>query len=291
MSPALLLPLIAAAIYAGATMLIKRAADLGAGLWRVAFVVNITGALLFQSLHFLGGKVHPALWWQPVIVGACFAVGQWLTMLSIDQGDVSVATPVLGLKILLVAALVTAVNGTRLPGALWVAASLATFAIVLLNHRGPHATHPHVGRTILAAGAAAGCFAIFDVLVQRWSPLWGIGRFLPLTLAVSGTLSLGFIPFFRAPLSALPAPTWRWLLIGAVTLGMQTILFVAALAQWGNAPAANVLYSSRGLWSVAFVWLFGHWVKSREQRLEASVLRSRLAGAALMTAAIALVLT
>ena len=290
MSPALLLPLIAAAIYAGAAMLIKRAADLGAGLWRIAFVVNITCALLFQSLHLLGGKVHPTLWWQPALVGACFAGGQWLAMLSIDQGDVSVATPVLGLKVLLVAALVTGVNGTRLPGELWLAATLATLAIVLLNHRGCHATHPHVGRTILAAGAAAGCFAIFDVLVQRWSPAWGIGRFLPLTMAVSGVLSLGFIPFFRAPLSALPAPTWRWLVIGAVTLGVQTIMFVASLAQWGNAPAANVLYSSRGLWSVAFVWLFGHWVKNREQQLAPSVLRSRLAGAALMTAAIGIIL-
>jgi hypothetical protein len=50
------------------------------------------------------------------------------------------------------------------------------------------------------------------------------------------------------------------------------------------------MFSSRGLWSVLFVWLLGHWVRSREQQLGAGVLGGRLAGATLMLSAIALVL-
>jgi hypothetical protein len=37
------------------------------------------------------------------------------------------------------------------------------------------------------------------------------------------------------------------------------------------------------------VWLIGHWFANEEQRLSPAVLRSRLAGAGLMLAAIALV--
>ena len=63
-----------------------------------------------------------------------------------------------------------------------------------------------------------------------------------------------------------------------------------ALLSMGQAAPANVLYSSRGLWSVMLVWLVGHWVQSREQHLGVRVLAWRLAGAVLMMAAIVLVL-
>jgi len=44
------------------------------------------------------------------------------------------------------------------------------------------------------------------------------------------------------------------------------------------------------LWSVLAVWWVGHWFRNEEQALGAAVLRSRLAGAGLMLAAIALVM-
>src|SRR3954463_16191922 len=97
--------LIAAVFYAAGAMVVKRAAELGVGAWRTAFVANMIGALLYLPLLALGGTWRPELWWQPVIVALCYVGGQVLTFLSFDYGDVSVATPVLGLKILLVAVL------------------------------------------------------------------------------------------------------------------------------------------------------------------------------------------
>jgi hypothetical protein len=67
-------------------------------------------------------------------------------------------------------------------------------------------------------------------------------------------------------------------------------MFVSTVAHWGHAAPANVLYSSRGLWTVLLVWAFGHWVKSREQHLGRRVLTWRLSGAFLMMSAIVLVL-
>ena len=52
----------------------------------------------------------------------------------------------------------------------------------------------------------------------------------------------------------------------------------------------NIVFSARGLFSVVLVWAVGHWFASEERHLEPRVLRARLAGAALMIGAIALVL-
>lgn len=289
MTPSTLLPLLAAIVYAIGILLVKRAADLGVGVWRTAFVANIVGALSFQPLLLLGGTVHAHLWWQPVLVGFCFMLGQWLTFTSMDRGDVSVATPVLGLKILFVAVLVTLLGGEVLRPQLWIAALLATLGIALLNRRGGHPMHHHVVRTIVCAALAAATYAIFDVLVQRWSPAWGVGRFVPLTMAAAGLFSCAFIPRFRAPLSTISRPTWRWLFAGTATMAAQSLLFVYTIAQWGHAAAANVIYSSRGLWSVLLVWQVGHWVQNREQHLGHRILAWRFAGATFMMAAIVLV--
>jgi hypothetical protein len=73
-------------------------------------------------------------------------------------------------------------------------------------------------------------------------------------------------------------------------MGLQALTITSTIAHWGNVAAVNVVYSSRGLWSVVLVWLAGRWVHNREQELGAVVLRWRLAGAILMLAAIGLVL-
>ncbi len=283
--------LLAAAVYAAGALLVKRATELGVGVWRTAFVANLMSATLAQSIWGLGGTVHVELWWQPVLVALCFVAGQCFTFVSLDGGDVSVATPVLGIKILLVACLVTWWAGESLRWQLWVAAALATAGIGLLSRRSGAGGRFRAGRTVLTAGLAAANYATLDVMVQRWSPHWGLGRFLPLTLSIAAVLSLGFIPLFRAPLRAIPRAAWPWLLGGTVVVALQSLVFVIVVAHWGHAAAINVVYSSRGLWSVVLVWWLGHWVKSREQHLGRAVLASRLAGALLMMLAIGLVLT
>ena len=282
--------LVAAVVYAAGVLVVKRSAELGVGVWRTAFVANVVCGILFQPLWWFGGRIRWDLWWQPLIVALCFVLGQWLTFMSLEKGDVSVATPVLGLKILLVAVLVTLIDGTALEWQLWVAAFLATVAIVLLNRAGRHVPHHNISRTIITAGLAAVSYAFFDVSVQRWSPGWGLGCFLPIAMGFSALLSVAFIPKFRAPLTAIPRSTWLWLLGGTITLGIQSVAFVSTVAHWGQAASANVIYSSRGLWSILLLWILGQWVSSREQHLGGRVLFGRLLGASLMMAAIALVL-
>jgi len=285
----LLLPLTAALLYVVGALLVKRSGDFGVGVWRTAFISNLTSALIFQLLLPLGGTFHTELLWQPALVGVLFLLGQLLNYLALQRGDVSVATPVLGVKIILVALFTTLLLTQGVSAKLWAAAALSSVAIALLNRTGG-VKHHHVGSTILYAGTSAAMFALFDVLVQKWSPAWGAGRFLPAMVGFVAVFSVVLIPFFHAPVSAIPRKAWPWLMGGCVFIGSQSLVFVMAIVKFRNATSANVIYSSRGLWSVVAVWAIGHWFANREQHLGASVLRWRLAGAVLMMSAIALVM-
>lgn len=283
------MPLGAAVFYVVGALLVKRSADFGVGVWRTAFLSNLISAVLFQVLLGLGGTFQWHLLWQPAVASVVFLLGQLCNFLALQRGDVSVATPVLGVKIILVALFSTWLVPQVIPGRLWLAAGLSSLAIVLLNRTGG-VRHHHVGITILSAGASGALFALFDVLVQKWSPAWGAGRFLPVMMGFVAVLSAALVPFFHAPLAAIPRPAWRWLIGGCGVIGLQSMVFVLAVAFYRHATQANVIYSSRGLWSVVAVWSIGHWFASREQHLGASVLGWRLAGAFLMLAAIGLVL-
>ncbi len=285
----LVLPLVAALIYVGGALLAKRSSELGVGVWRTAFLSNLISAALFALLLPFGGTFHADLLWQPALVAVFYLLGQLFNFIALQHGDVSVATPVMGLKIIMVAVFTTLLIESDVSVKLWVAAGLSSLAIALLNRTAGTPRH-HVGQTILYSACSATMFAIFDVLVQKWSPAWGLGRFLPVMLGCVALFSFAFVPFFHGPLREVPRAAWPWLLGACVFIGLQSLVFVSAIAGFGEATTANVIYSSRGLWSVVAVWAIGHWFSNREQHLGAAVLRWRLAGALLMMAAIALVL-
>lgn len=284
------LPLAAAVLFTFSAMAMKRSAALGAGLWRTAFVSNVISAILFSTLLFLGGPpVRPSLLWQPACAAACLFAGLLAQFLALEKGDVSVTVPVLGLKVVLVTLLTPLLTHERVDSRSWIAALLCVAGIAIF-HRTPGGHRPrHIGITLLAAAAAAVSFAVFDLLVQRWGPAWGLGRLLPIVYAINAIFSLSLLASLPAPLSSLPTEAWRWLVPGCVLLGLQAILFMGTLAVYGQATVANVVYSSRGLFSVAVVWLAGHSFANDERSLGPRVLAWRLLGAGLMLLAIALV--
>ncbi len=293
MSPLLFaVPLVAALIYVASVLMLKRAADLGAGLWHSTLVCNLVGGLMFQGLLFFGGAGQPlSHWWQPLVVAGLWILGQTLTFHSLQRGDVSVATPVLGLKILLVAVFTTLLLSQSLSLQLWLAAGLSTLGIATLNHTGAHQPGKKATVTILSAGCAAVAYALFDVLVQKFAPEWGIGRFLPITLGLVAILSLPMVRLFPVPLRELPRPALIWLLAGSALFAFQSVMLLFCIAHFGQATAFNVVYSSRGVWSVLAVAVLGRYFGAMEGQMAGSILKWRLAGATLMFTAIALVLT
>ena len=64
----LLLPLISAIGYVIGALLLKRASDLGADVWRSTRIINYTQALMAMPLWLLGGTIQSfSLWWQPAV--------------------------------------------------------------------------------------------------------------------------------------------------------------------------------------------------------------------------------
>lgn len=285
-------PLIAALLYAFGALLFKRSSDLGVGLWRTTFIANLIVGAIFSLLWLLPGhEIERELLWQPALIALCLFVGQLAQFLALEKGDVSVAVPIFGMKVVIVAFLTPIITGDVVGAKLWIAALLSVVGITFLNQKENGKRPQNLTITLLAGGLGALSFAFFDVLVQKWGPNWGPTRLLPCIFWINALLSFGLIFRFTSPLSAIPRQGWPWLTGGSVILGTQSVIFVCTLAVYGKATSANVVYASRGLLSVLLVWMIGHWFMNQEQQLGARVLRWRLFGAALMLSAIVLVVT
>jgi drug/metabolite transporter (DMT)-like permease len=285
----LLLPLLASILFVGGLILIKRAGAAGVGPVTILFVANEASAIGFSLLWMLGGPGQRwTLLWQPAVIAGLFMAGLMFTFAAIHRGDVSVATPVFGVKVVFVALLLTLTGEESLPLTAWYAAVLATLGIGLIQWTG-RGERRHVVLTILLALSAATCYSTFDVLVQRWAPAWGAGRFLPIVYAFVAVLSLGMLPWVDWS-KVRTGATRRSLFGGAALVALQSLCIVLAVAEFGDAARINVVYALRGLWGVGLAWLVAKKWGGAEAELDRTMLVVRLCGAVLLTAAVILVI-
>ena len=289
--PYMLIPLACGLFYVLGMLTLKRASELGVGVWRVTFFANWACALMFLPWWFRNGlaPVDWTLYWQPAASGLLFLVAQVVMFLAITRGDVSVAAPVMGLKVILVALLSSVLLVGDIPLQWWIGAGLSTAAVGLLN-LGGGARHRRVGQTILLTSLSAVLYALSDVLIARWAPVWGRGNYFPPLFLAVGLYSFVLLRFAKGPLFAVTKQAWRWVLPGAGFNALTNGGIAFTLGTWGNATAVNIVYSSRGLFSVLLVWLAGHWFSSTEGQVGRAVLVYRMICAAAMVAAIGLVL-
>lgn len=285
----LLLPLLASLLFVCGLIFIKRAGAVGVGPWTITFLANQSAMLVFSSLWLMGGPGQPwSSLWQPAIIAWLYIQGLVFTFLAIGRGDVSVATPVFGVKVILVAFLLATVGGETLPRSVWYACLLATLGIGLIQWTG-QGKRRHVAFTVLLALGAASSYASFDVLVQRWAPAWGAGRFLPLVYWMVGLLSLGLVPWVQW--SKLREPGVLVLLLpGALLIALQAVCIVVTLSVFGDAARVNVVYALRGLWAVVLSWAAAKIWGGSEAQLGPKAWLTRLLGAGFLTAAVILAL-
>ncbi|HUG10885.1 MAG TPA: DMT family transporter [Opitutaceae bacterium] len=281
-------PLGSAVLYAIGALAIKRSNQFGIGLWRISFLANWAMAFCMAPVWLLGGEIPPGLWWQPLVVGFFFFTAQTFMFLALTRGDVSVATPIMGTKVLMVAMFSLLVLPGPVPWNWWIAAFLSTAGVYFLSRGDAAARRGALNAALFAFGAAT-FFALNDVLVQKWAPAWGIGRFLPIMFAGVALMSFAFVPLFHAPLRQIPRQGRVWVAVGAIILGIQAVGILFAIGRFGDATAVNIVYSVRGMLSVIFVWLAGHWFLNEEQQLARPVLVQRFIGSVLMVSAVVLV--
>ncbi len=282
----MLVPLASGLGYAVAALMLKRGSE-GAGPWRVTFTVNCVIASVF-SLGWLFPAPHPATLLSvrhAMTSGTLFFFGQIFTFLALSRGDVSVATPVLGSKVVFVALFTVLLGVEKLDGAIWIAVLLTAAATALLG--GGHGTGGRSAllRSLLYGFSAAAIFALTDVTQQRWIGEWGLLPYMATLFSTMGVLSFGLIPLFRGDGHRMSATSWRWLAGGASLISIQ-----ASGVGWGlvnlGATTTNVLYNSRGVWSVVLVWVVGHWFGNTERSQGRAIMLRRFAGSLLLLSAI-----
>ncbi len=291
----LLLPLLASLLFVCGLLFVKRTFSHGVSPWTVTFLANQWAALVFSSLWLLGGTMQPAsMLWQPAVIASLYILGQVFTFSAVQHGDVSIATPVFGIKVVLVAFLVTVLFQEELTSRIWVGTVLATMGIALVQWNPPshdpttESPRPSAVLTIVLAILAAGAFACFDVLVQNWAPAWGPGRLLPIVYWMVGVLSLGFLPFVQTQ-KLRDRTILPMLLPGTLLIALQAVCLVFTLANFGDATRANVVYALRGMWGVLLAWYVAVKWGGNEATLPRKVMIVRVLGASLLTASVILV--
>ncbi|MCC9603035.1 DMT family transporter [Stieleria sp. JC731] len=283
----LVFPLLASLLFVGGLLLLKKATLAGTNPWTISLVANYWGAALFSLFWLTGEKPVPIeLLWQPALVAVFYILGQIGTFSAINYGDVSIAAPLFGIKVLLVAILLTVLGGHTLPLAIWIAATLATVGIALVQWTGS-GTRNRLWYTVLSAFGASISFSIFDVLIQTFcaNQRWETGRFLPIMFWFVGLYTAVFFlglqrDKFRDRLVR------RSLLLGGMLIAMQAICIVYALSTFGDAARVNVIYSMRGIWGVLLAWGTAVFFGGNEANLSRKTMLTRLGGASLITTSV-----
>ena len=304
------LPLLCGLAFPVVAWLLKRGMELSRDPWGVLMVSSAAAAVPFVVMFVVvegGGHAGmpdvPALltslFSRPVPLlalacGAFFFAGQIASYLSLVEGDLSLAIPVQGVKILLISLFALVFLDHTGGWTIWAAAVLVPAALYFMRAHPPGARETrrhHV--TIVLALTAAACFAAMDTGVQAQGAAAGFFRFgfWLFTFQTLLTTGLYFMPG-RAGRFRYSPRAWAFLLAGSLSMAVITFTIVWVIARTGRAAWVNILFNSRVLWGAALPLLFGRMLAAPEAMNGDSrrLLPGRLFGAALMLASIVLVI-
>jgi hypothetical protein len=296
MNAVLWIPLACGFAFPAMAWLSKRSMREAGDAWGTLFIANAAMALVFvPPFLWSGADFSPGPLWQPFLCGTLFFVGQVAAYKSFETGDIGVAVPVQGTKALLVALIASLFFAQPAGWNIWAAALLTPVALFFLREHAPgkRESRRH-WRTVALGSAAAAAFAALDAGIGAWSKAWGVWRFGFWTFGFQGVLSLLLLVLpGRARRFRYAASTWIKLGAGAAGMALITFGLTWAISVSGRAAWANILFNSRLLWSIAFVWACAKWLGEAgdgEGRGAGgkNLLRSRLVGAAFMMATLLL---
>ncbi len=286
----LLFPLCAGFLYALGAVILKRAFAFDAGIMRSVFLANLFMGVAFAPLFFFEPeRLSISQLGYPILVGTTFFLGQLFTFVAMRVGDVSLATPILGTKVLFVALTSFLLFGEHVPLVWWVGAALTAVAILLLGASDLAGFRKHL-KGIFFAVVSAAFFGLTDAMLPVLAADVGKLGFVSVMFAVVALWSFVLVPFFNAPLRTIDRRAWPWLGLGVSILGIQSLIMALTLSFFGNPTAVNILYSGRGLWALLLVIFLGKLLQSTEGNYSRKTMALRLLGAVLLMVAIILVL-
>ncbi|MEC7224615.1 MAG: DMT family transporter [Verrucomicrobiota bacterium] len=285
-----LLPLASAIIYPFASVFLKRAIGEGCGLLRTAFVSNMVLFMVFTCALPFNEKIPE---WSHVgwalIAGLCFFGGQVFTFIAIRHGDVSIQSPMMGVKVIFVAFFSYILKPDEVPALIWIGSILAAAAIFLLGGASLKGFKEN-SKTVFWSLLACACFGGSDTLAGYRSSEFGEIPFIVIMVTVVAVLSILMIPFFSSPLRSCPKKAIGFAALGGLAIGVQGLILNLSLAYLGQATAMNIIYSTRALWGVLIVWILGTVLGNNEAAVHGNkIMFKRFAGAMLLSISVIMV--
>lgn len=217
-------------------------------------------------------------------------VGHWLFGRALQEGDVSMVTPLLGLKIPMVALLAGFWLKEAFTGGIYVSIGLSSLAIVFFGlgrqqkAQGGHGSAPwlSIGLAVLAALS----YSIGDIFTRRtvelMSPFTGL-LWLQLCMGVIGVMILA-LPGYRQ-YRIQKVDYLLFALAGAMLLG-GIGLYMAAIHLAGNVTIPNIVLSWRGLFVFIMGLVWNAFVAVPMERQSRGIYLLRLTGTGLLVAAL-----
>lgn len=282
------------ALFASIAYLATRQFMAGAGrslmsLLAMAHAMQAVVCIALLPLLWPAGMPEISAWIWPVLGTAVFYLtGQGLLFVALRDVEASRVAPLLGLKIVVVAALATVILHESVPPLGWVAVAMTVGAAMLLNRIGGRLPWRALAGVI---GASVG-YSLSDTHIGL-----SIAAMTPAVAPVRAglmTVCLAYVVCGTIAASALPwvgrrdGRTWAAAMPYAAAWLASMFLLFSCFAAVG-VVYGGMLQATRAVMSVALGWAIaklGH--EHLEQRLPRGVFYRRLAAAVLMFAAIAL---
>lgn len=240
-----------------------------------------------------GGGPPPDVFLPPAILcAAVYLFGQGCFFAALGRTPASRLAPLLGLKIAMLAGIVSFVLGPPLDGRQWTAVALSVAAALFLQRGDDRIPSRSLGLMLVACL----CFAIADLAIVALIGAIADGGSAPVGRFHAGVLAMA-ITYAACGVLVVPAAPGMWprsargwtpsLHYSLVWL-LAMIALYACLGQVG-AVFGNILQSTRGVMSVVLGAALAHagW-HDLEERVDRATLLKRIAAAMLMTAAITL---
>lgn len=216
-----------------------------------------------------------------------YLLGQMCLFLALRHTDASRVSPLLGLKVLILALISAVFLDAHYSGQQWMAVGLSILAAVALALSGG----PIAPNSLLWAIAACLPYCLSDMNIKRlvgdFSAMGLLGSSVfatAITYIVCGLLGGAMLPF----LPKADKHQWRDATPFAVAWLISMLFLYACFGQIG-VVFGNILQSTRGIQSILMGAVVAHWgMVSLERKVHRGTLVERVAAAILMTAAIAL---
>ena len=289
--PDILFPIFAAGLYCVSIMLAKYASRSGTFSGTSVLVMNniLSGLVFIPAIFFEETMPNWSIVWQPLSASCFCALGNIATFVCAERGEVSLMTPIMGIKIMFVILFARILLDANMPHTITIAGAICCIAVFIMGWSKNSLRTKKLGITLLLSFTACISYAMCDVIMQKYAPNFSRNAMLSLTSVAMPLSIIPFLPRFFKDISRSRKTT---LAIGGMSAGFMIMeMYLMFLSIVGDVGAAlcNILYNTRGIMSVVLMFIIGKFVANMKELSNASALQ-RIVGATMILIAVIIVI-